>query len=78
MSTIFFLIGFPLVVAIALLVLKTDAIRDIVVRVAAIVIGAASIYLAIQYYSIGSELFDFHSARPVRQRRLLFALIEPR
>lgn len=61
MSTIFFLIGFPLVVAIALLVLKADAIRDIVVRVAAIIIGVASMYLAIQYYSIGSELFDFQS-----------------
>ena len=61
MSTIFFLVGFPLVVAIALLVLKADAIRDIVVRVASVIIGVASIYLAIQYYSIGSELFDFQS-----------------
>src|SRR5665647_1730347 len=61
MSTIFFLIGFPLVVAIALLVLKADAIRDIVVRAASVLIGVASIYLAIQYYSIGSELFDFQS-----------------
>ena len=61
MSTIFFLIGFPLVIAIALLVLKADAIRDIVVRVSSIIIGVASIYLAFQYYSIGSELFDFQS-----------------
>jgi len=61
MSTIFFLIGFPLVVAIALLVLKADAIRDIVVRVASVIIGVASIYLTFQYYSIGSELFDFQS-----------------
>lgn len=61
MSTIFFLIGFPLVVAIALLVLKTDALRDMLVRVAAVVIGAASIFLAVQYYNKGSEMFDFHS-----------------
>lgn len=61
MGTIFFLIVFPLVVAVALLVLKTDAIRDMLVRLAAIVIGAASIYLAVQYYGTGGEMFDFHS-----------------
>ena len=61
MGTIFFLILFPLVVAVALLVLKTDAIRDMLVRLAAIVIGAASIYLAVQYYGTGGEMFDFHS-----------------
>jgi len=61
MGTIFFLILFPLVVAVALLVLKTDTIRDMLVRLAAIVIGAGSIYLAVQYYGSGGEMFDFHS-----------------
>ena len=61
MSTIFFLILFPLVVALALLVLKTDAARDIIVKVASIVIAAASIYLAVQYFGSGGEYFDFES-----------------
>ncbi len=61
MGTIFFLIVFPLVVAVALLVLKTDAVRDILVRLAAVIIGAGSIAVAVQYYGVGSEFFDFHS-----------------
>lgn len=61
MSTIFFLILFPFVVALALLVLKTDAARDIIVKVASIVIAAASIYLAVQYFGSGGEYFDFES-----------------
>lgn len=48
MSTILFLIGFPLIVAIVLLMLKADGPRDIVVKVAAGVIAAASIFLAVQ------------------------------
>jgi ech hydrogenase subunit A len=35
--------------------------RDIMVRVASVIIGVASIYLAFQYYGVGSELFDFQS-----------------
>lgn len=61
MSTIFFLILFPFVVALALLVLKTDAARDIIVKVASIVIAVASIYLTVQYFSSGGEYFDFES-----------------
>ncbi|HYE67092.1 MAG TPA: proton-conducting transporter membrane subunit [Anaerovoracaceae bacterium] len=61
MSTIFFLILFPFVVALALLVLKTDAARDIIVKVASIVIAAASVYLAVQYFGSGGEYFDFES-----------------
>ncbi len=61
MSTIFFLILFPFVVALALLVLKTDAARDIIVKIAAIVIAAASIYLTVKYFSSGGEYFDFES-----------------
>lgn len=61
LSTIFFLILFPFVVALALLVLKTDAARDIVVKIAAIVIAAASVYLTVKYFSSGGEYFDFES-----------------
>jgi len=61
LSTIFFLILFPFVVALALLVLKTDAARDIIVKVASIVIAAASVYLAVQYFGSGGEYFDFES-----------------
>ena len=43
MGTIFFLILFPIVVAILLLVLKADAARDIIVKIAALAIAAASI-----------------------------------
>lgn len=61
MSTIFFLILFPFVVALALLVLKTDAARDIIVKVASIAIAAASIYLAVQFFSSGGAYFEFES-----------------
>ncbi|HML36110.1 MAG TPA: proton-conducting transporter membrane subunit [Bacillota bacterium] len=61
MSTIFFLILFPLIVALALLVLKTDGARDIIVKVASIVIAVASIYLAVQYFGSGGKYFDFES-----------------
>lgn len=61
MSTIFFLILFPFVVALALLVLKTDAARDIIVKVASIVIAVASIYLTVQYFGSGGEYFEFES-----------------
>lgn len=59
MDTIFFLILFPLVVAFVLLVVKADAARDIIVKVAAIVIAAGSIYLAVQYFQNGGQYFDF-------------------
>lgn len=61
MSTIFFLILFPFVVALALLVLKTDAARDIIVKIASLVIAAASVYLAVQYFGSGGEYFEFES-----------------
>lgn len=61
MGTIFFLILFPIVVAILLLVLKADAARDIIVKIAALAIAAASILLAVQYFSKGSQMFDYSS-----------------
>lgn len=59
MGTIFFLILFPLVVAFVLLVVKADAARDVIVKFAAIVIAAGSIYLAVQYFRNGGQMFDF-------------------
>ena len=59
MSTILFLILFPFVVALALLVLKTDAARDVIVKVASVVIAAASVYLTVQYFGSGGEYFEF-------------------
>lgn len=61
MSTILFLILFPFVVALALLVLKTDTARDIIVKVASVVIAAASVYLTVQYFGSGGEYFEFES-----------------
>ena len=61
MSTILFLILFPFVVALALLVLKTDAARDIIVKLASIIIAAASVYLTVQYFSSGGKYFEFES-----------------
>lgn len=65
MSTIIFLIGFPLIVAIALLILKADAARDIIVKVAAIVIAAASIYLVVQNFGNGGDYFKVPHAETV-------------
>lgn len=59
MGTIFFLILFPLVVAFVLLVVKADAARGAIVKFAAIVIAAGSIFLAVQYFRTGDQYFDF-------------------
>lgn len=58
MSTIIFLIVFPLVVAVALLILKSDAARDIIVKVGSVVIIAASIYLVVKYFNSGGQYFN--------------------
>ncbi len=57
MGIIFFLILFPLITAVALLVLKTDAVRNFIVTISAIVIAAGSIYLAYQYFNTAGEYF---------------------
>jgi len=61
LSTIFFLILFPFIAALALLVLKTDAARDIIVKVASVVIAAASVYLTITYFNSDGKYFDFEN-----------------
>ena len=61
MGTIIFLILFPLVVAVALLILKTDKPRDIIVIGGAAIIAVASVILVIQNFSNGGQYFAFHS-----------------
>lgn len=65
MSTILFLIGFPLLVAIVLLVLKEDRARDVVVKVSAAVIAAASIYLVATNVATGGESFKVPNAETI-------------
>ncbi|MBP3384315.1 MAG: NADH-quinone oxidoreductase subunit L [Firmicutes bacterium] len=60
MGTIFFLILFPIAVAFVLLVTKADAARDVIVKIAAAVIAAASIFLAVQYFKTGGEFYGVH------------------
>ena len=61
MGTILFLIGFPIIIALILLVSKEDKVRDVVVKLAAIVIAAASIVVAVQYFKSGGTSFEFHA-----------------
>jgi ech hydrogenase subunit A len=61
LSTLFFLILFPAVIALVLLVLKTDLARGIVVKAASAVIAAGSIVLAYQYFGSAGEYFQFES-----------------
>jgi len=58
MGTIIFLIVFPLIAAVALLILKNDGPRDIVVMVSAALIAAASIILVVQNFGDGDRYFD--------------------
>lgn len=62
MGTIFFLILFPLLVGFALLIFKTDAVRDVIVKLSAAVIAVTSIILAVQNFADGGQFFDFQSA----------------
>ena len=65
MSTIFFLIGFPFVVALILLFLKQDAARSLVIKVAAAVIAAASIFTVVKYFGEGGATFSIPGAETI-------------
>ncbi|MGI6737418.1 MAG: NADH-quinone oxidoreductase subunit L [Anaerovoracaceae bacterium] len=67
MSTITFLIIFPMVIGAALLVLKADAARDIVVKISAALIAAASIYLVVQQFSSGGQYYAVEHAELIGQ-----------
>lgn len=56
-----FLIGFPLLAALVLLVSKADSIRDIVVRISAFVIAAGSIFLLVKSFGMAPQFFAFHN-----------------
>ena len=60
MGTILFLIGFPIIIAVILLVSKEDKVRDVVVKFAALVIAAAAIFVAVQYFRSGGDTFELH------------------
>ncbi|MDO4745771.1 MAG: proton-conducting transporter membrane subunit [Bacillota bacterium] len=60
MGTILFLIFFPMIVALILLVSKEDKVRDVVVKVAAFAIAAVSIVVAVQFFSSGGQNFPAH------------------
>ena len=60
MGTIVFLILFPMIVAFALLLIKNDKGRDVVVIGASIIIAAMSIVVAIQFAAGGGDFFSFN------------------
>ncbi|MGI6722385.1 MAG: NADH-quinone oxidoreductase subunit L [Anaerovoracaceae bacterium] len=74
MSTITFLIIFPIVIGLVLLVLKADAARGMVVRIAAAVIAAASIFLVVQNFSSGGQYFHVEHAEMIGQVMMYFEI----
>lgn len=62
MSLLFFLILFPAIVALALLVFRNDHVRGGIVRIAAIIIAVASVYFSWQFLSSGSTKFQFENS----------------
>ena len=60
MGTILFLIFFPMIVALILLVSKEDKVRDVVVKVAAAAIAAVAIVTAVLYFKNGGATFEVH------------------
>lgn len=64
LALIEFLIFFPLTIGLALLLIKNDGVRRIIVRGAAALIAAASIYLAVEYLGIGATFFAVESPVP--------------
>lgn len=58
MIDLLFLMVFPFIVALCLLVARKNAVRDMVVKVSAILIGAATLYLLFAYISQGTVFFQ--------------------
>ena len=61
MNTVLFLILYPVIVALLLLVLPQLAIRRFIVVASTAIISIASIYLLIQYFNTGAVFFEFGS-----------------
>ncbi|MGL4484999.1 MAG: NADH-quinone oxidoreductase subunit 5 family protein [Anaerovoracaceae bacterium] len=61
MNILIFLVLFPMVVGIALFLTKSDNARNLIVRVAAAAIAAASIIFVVMYFGKGEAVFEFHN-----------------
>ena len=61
MGTILFLIFFPMLIALILLVSKEDKARDVIVKIAAFVIAAVSIATAVIFFKNGGQNFPAHA-----------------
>jgi ech hydrogenase subunit A len=59
MIELVFLVIFPAIIAFLLFFIKRDEIRNWVVKISALVIGAGSVYLLVKYLSVGLVLFPF-------------------
>jgi ech hydrogenase subunit A len=59
MNTVLFLILYPVIVALLLLVLPQLAIRKFIVVVSTVVLTAASLYLVANYFNSGAVFFEF-------------------
>ena len=62
MSTILFLIGFPFIVALILLVMKQDAARAVLVKVSAALIAAGAIFAVATTFKEGSVVYSIPGA----------------
>ena len=65
MSTILFLIGFPFLVALILLVVKDDAARAIIVKVSAALIAAVSVACVVMNFKNGGATFVIPKAETI-------------
>ncbi|MFA6808678.1 MAG: proton-conducting transporter membrane subunit, partial [Eubacteriales bacterium] len=59
MNTMLFLIIYPIIVAVLLLILPQEPIRKFIVSVSTIVLVVASIFLVVQYFNTGAVFFEF-------------------
>ncbi|TCX49910.1 NADH-quinone oxidoreductase subunit L [Dehalobacter sp. 12DCB1] len=58
MNTVLFLISFPIVVALLLLILPQPAVRKGIVVLSTIILTVASVYLVVQYFNTGAVFFN--------------------
>lgn len=58
MNTVLFLILFPIVVALLLLILPQPAVRKVIVVLSTIILTVASVYLVVQYFNTGTVFFN--------------------
>jgi len=59
MNTVLFLILFPVLVAVLLLVLPQLAVRKFIVVASTVILTIASIYLVVQYFNTGAVYYEF-------------------